>query len=138
MAKLTKPTNAKALATFCSKVAAEKIANDIVVMDLTNYETAPADFFVICSSDSANQSIAITDFLLRQSKNVGLDKPKVEGDIVADWILIDFFDVVVHIMLKEIRNFYQLEKLWKDAVFYKFNEETSKLKKVTVKETQTN
>jgi len=138
VAKLTKPTNAKALATFCSKVAAEKIANDIVVMDLTNYETAPADFFVICSSDSVNQSIAITDFLLRQSKNVGLDKPKVEGDIVADWILIDFFDVVVHIMLKEIRNFYQLEKLWKDAVFYKFNEETSKLKKVTVKETQTN
>jgi ribosome-associated protein len=102
-------------------------------MDLTNYETAPTDFFVICSSDSANQSIAITDFLLRQSKNVGLDRPKVEGDIVADWILIDFFDVVVHIMLKEIRNFYQLEKLWKDAIFYEFNVETSKLKKETAR-----
>ena len=134
MPKLTKPTNAKALATFCSKIAAEKIASDIIVMDLTNYDTAPADFFVICSSDSVNQSTAIADFMLRNSRNVGLDRPKIEGDTVADWILIDFFDVVVHIMLKEIRNFYRLEKLWNEATFYKFNIETSKLNKATAKE----
>jgi len=131
MAKLTKPKNSKALATFCAKVAAEKIALDIVVMDLTNYENASTDFFVICGSDSENQSRAIADFLLRQAKNVGLEKPKTEGDTVADWILIDFFDVVVHIMLTHIRDYYNIEKLWNDATFYKFNIETSKLNKVS-------
>jgi ribosome-associated protein len=129
VAKLTKPNNSKALATFCAKVAAEKIATDITVMDLTNYENSPTDFFVICSSDTEIQSKAITDFLLRQSKNVGLEKPKVEGDTVGDWILIDFFDVVMHIMLTDIRNYYKIEKLWSEATFYKFNIETSKLNK---------
>ena len=131
MAKLTKPKTPKTLAIFCAKIAAEKIAADITVMDLTKYENASTDFFVICSSDSENQSKAIVDFLLRQAKNAGLDKPKVEGDIVADWILIDFFDVVFHIMLRHIRDYYQIEKLWNEATFYKFNSETSKLNKST-------
>jgi ribosome-associated protein len=130
VAKLTKPKDSKALATFCAKIAAEKIATNIIVMDLANYETAPTDFFVICSSDSENQSRAIADFLLRQTKNVGLSKPKVEGDTVGDWILIDFFDVVMHVMLTHIRDYYEIEKLWSDAIFYKFNIETSKLNKV--------
>jgi len=133
MNKLTKPKNSKQLATFCAKNAAAKIASEIIVMDLTKYETAPTDYFVICSSDSANQSKAITDFLLRQTKTVGLEKPKVEGEEIADWILIDFFDVVFHIMLTEIRDYYKIENLWNEATFYQFNPETSKLNKLKIK-----
>lgn len=137
MSKITKPRDAKSLSTFCAKIAAEKIASDIIVMDLTNYETPPTDFFVICSSDSENQSQSIVNLLQRQAKDVGLTKPKVEGDTVGDWILADFFDVVMHIMLKNIRSYYKIEKLWNDAIFYKFNLETSKLNKMTEKEIET-
>jgi ribosome-associated protein len=134
MAKIKTPQNSKALATFCAKIAAEKIASDIIVMDLENYETSPADFFVICSSDSENQSRAIADFIMRESKNASIPKPKIEGDISGDWILIDYFDVVLHVMLRQVRSYYKIENLWKDATFHKFNSETSKLNKATFEE----
>jgi ribosome-associated protein len=130
VSKISTPKNSKALATLCAKLASEKIASNIIVMDMANYDTAPADFFVLCSSDSVNQSNAITDFVLRQTKSAGVDKPKVEGDGVGDWILIDFFDVVMHVMLNDIRNYYQIEKLWSEAITYQFNVETNKLNKI--------
>jgi ribosomal silencing factor RsfS len=66
---------------------------------------------------------------MRNAKSAGISKPRVEGDETSDWILIDFFDVVVHIMNKESREFYKIEQLWNEAVFYKFNSETGKFRK---------
>jgi ribosome-associated protein len=127
--KISTPKDAKELAKFVAKLANEKIAGNIVVMDLTGYDTPPADFFVICSTDSDNQSQAILDFVLRQSKSAGVDKPKVEGESSGDWILIDFFDVVMHVMLAPIREYYNIEELWKDATFHLLNPETGRLGK---------
>ncbi|MBQ6268568.1 MAG: ribosome silencing factor, partial [Bacteroidetes bacterium] len=75
-------------------------------------------------------SLAIVDELLQKTKQVGLTRPRVEGLNNAEWILLDYFDVVVHVMLKPIRSFYKIEKLWADAKFYKFNAETEKLNKL--------
>ena len=130
MNKITKPKNSKSLVTFCSKIAADKIAENIIAIDLRKIENATTDFFLLCSTDSVNQSQAILDAILRQSKNAKISKPRVEGETNADWILIDFFDVVVHIMLKPIREYYDIEKLWAEGVFYQYNETTGKLNKL--------
>lgn len=130
MTKQKAPTTSKALALFCTKILQDKLAEDIVILELTDIESSPAEFFVICSSNSDPQSLAIVDELLQKTKQVGLTRPRVEGLNNAEWILLDYFDVVVHVMLKPIRSFYKIEKLWADAKFYKFNAETEKLNKL--------
>lgn len=125
----------KQLATACAKWAADKIASNITVMDIALYDTAPCDFFVICSADSANQAQAIADIILRQAKNNKLAKPNCEGTEECEWILLDFFDVVVHIMLPDVRAYYNIEKLWQNATFFQLNPKSGRLiKQPTVKD----
>lgn len=133
MSKIIKPKGSPSLAKICGLIALDKLAKKILLLDLRKIETAPADFFVICSSDSDIQSRAITDEILKRIKNFKLPKPHVEGEENANWILIDFFDVVVHIMLENTRKFYQLEKLWSDAKFSIINEDGA-IKKFNIKE----
>lgn len=122
MAKIGKPRTSKGLATFTAKIADEKLAEDIVVMDLTDIETAPTDYFMICTCNSDVQVESVTNSILRKCKEVGIDKPKSEGMESKEWVLLDFFNVVVHIMIKNSREFYKIEKLWADAKFFKLNE----------------
>ncbi|MFP4368656.1 MAG: ribosome silencing factor [Candidatus Kapaibacterium sp.] len=122
MAKYGKPRSAKGLATFCARVADDKLATNIVLMNLSKIETAPADFFVMCSCDSDTQVRAVADEIIRQAKQTGLDKPNMEGAEAGEWILLDFFDVVVHVMLTGKRKYYNLEKLWGDASFMVLND----------------
>ena len=127
--KTIKINSSKSLATICAKLSSEKIASDILVLDLKEHSTSPADYFVICSTDSSNQSKAILDLILRQVKSAGVSKPRVEGEQNGEWILIDFFDVVVHIMLTPIREYYSIEKIWENAIIYQLNETTGRLNK---------
>lgn len=117
MAKLGKPRSSKGLALFTAKCADEKLAKEIIIIDLNKIESAPADYFVVCATDSDVQSRAIVDEVIRQCHETGMTKPKIEGLETSTWILLDFFDVVVHIMLQRSRDFYKLEKLWGDASF---------------------
>ncbi|HPI20443.1 MAG TPA: ribosome silencing factor [Candidatus Kapabacteria bacterium] len=121
--KRGKPRTAKGLAALCANLADEKIASDILIMDLSHIESSPADYFVMCSSDSDIQCRAIAEHIAVECKQLGVQIPKVEGAENAKWILLDFFDVVVHIMLKDIRKFYKLENLWGDSKFFQLNEE---------------
>ncbi len=74
------------------------------------------DYFVICHGSSSRQALAIADAIEDRLFDAGRRKPKhVEGRRVADWILMDFFDVVVHVFVDEKREFYGLERLWGDA-----------------------
>lgn len=123
MIKIGKPKTTKGLAIFCAKIAVDKIAEDVLILDLTKIESAPTDFFVICSCNSDTQIWALTESINQKCKEFGIEKPKVEGLTGSYWVLLDFFDVVMHIMLPEARNFYQLEKLWGDAKFYALDEE---------------
>ena len=75
-----------------------------------------ADFFIICEASNPNQLRAIADFVEEDVKNKAGEVPyKHEGRQAQQWILIDYVNIVVHIMLPEPRKFYQLEEMWSDA-----------------------
>jgi ribosome-associated protein len=123
VAKIGKPQTSKGLAVMCARVAEDKLAKDVLILDLKKIETAPSDFFVLCSCDSVNQMKAVVDAVEMKCVEVGIKRPKVEGFDGSIWMLLDFFDVVVHVMLKEAREYYKLEKLWGDAQFIVLTED---------------
>ncbi len=128
--KIVKPRSTKGTSTFAAQIANEKIASDIVIADLTKIENAPTDYFVFCSCDSDTQMRAIVDEVRKKTSEYNMPNPKFEGLENAYWIIVDFFDVVMHVMLKEARDYYQIEKIWGDATFTKMTEKgtLSKLK----------
>jgi ribosome-associated protein len=94
----------------------EKKASAIVKLSLENLPNSITDYFIICHAASRPQVEAIADSVEAEVKKaVGLNPIHREGFENAEWILLDYFDVVVHIFQEEARNYYQLEKLWADA-----------------------
>lgn len=89
-------------------------AEDIVALDLRGL-TIIADFFVICTGNSSIQIRSITDRVEDRMRDHGFRKLRKEGYQEATWILLDYGDVVVHIMAAEQRAFYQLEAFWSEA-----------------------
>ena len=86
-------------------------AEDVVEIDLRG-KSEMADYMVICSGRSSRQVTAISEKLVdRLKEELGL-VCKVEGKDVGDWVLIDAGDVIVHVFRPEVREFYQLEKMW--------------------------
>ena len=75
-----------------------------------------ADHFIICSATSKRHANALADKVIRRVKKNGVWPLGVESDTGAEWILIDLHDIIVHIMLPEVRDFYDLEKLWECAL----------------------
>lgn len=95
----------------------DKKAKDIVIMDLQDIEHAITNYFVICHGTSRPQLEAIADGVIDRTLGKFGAKPwHREGFENAEWILLDYIDVVVHIFRDDRRSFYQLEKLWADAV----------------------
>ncbi len=90
-------------------------AEDIISIDLAD-KTTIADYMVIASARSARQVAAMTDHLLRKLKDAGLGHCQVEGLPQADWVLIDAGDIIVHLFRPEVRTFYNLEKMWAQAM----------------------
>ena len=81
------------------------------------YHEAVADFFIVCEAGSTTQVRAIADFIETEVKEKCDEVPyKHEGRQVLQWVIIDYINVVVHIMLPETRRFYKLEEMWSDAV----------------------
>ncbi|CEN54320.1 ribosome silencing factor [Capnocytophaga canis] len=98
----------------------EKVkGTDITIMDLREIENSVCDYFVLCNGSSNTQVSAISGAVQRVvSQAEGHVKPwHVEGGMNAEWILIDYVDVVVHIFQKRIREHYDIEGLWGDAKF---------------------
>ncbi|MGB1088958.1 MAG: ribosome silencing factor [Alphaproteobacteria bacterium] len=86
-------------------------AEDIVAIDLIG-KTSLADHMVIATGRSSRQVSALCHKLVDRVKAAGFDRPLVEGDSTADWIIVDTGDVIVHLFRPEVRDFYNLEKLW--------------------------
>lgn len=86
---------------------------DIVALDVTR-ATSITDFMVIASGTSNRHVRALVDNVLESSKARGIASHGVEGRGASDWVLLDLGDVVVHVMRKEAREFYDLERLWSD------------------------
>ena len=95
--------------------AQEKNADNLVVLDLRQCESF-TDFFVICSGRSPRQVTAIVESIEARLKTTGDRPTHVEGYRLANWVLIDHFDFIVHVFTPETRDFYSLEKLWGNAV----------------------
>jgi ribosome-associated protein len=92
-------------------------AKDIVILDLQDIDHAITNYFIICHGSSKPQLEAIADSIIEKTVRKFKAKPwHKEGFENAEWILLDYVDVVVHIFKEDKRNFYQLEKLWADAV----------------------
>ena len=86
-------------------------AEDIVSIDLSG-KSAIADHMVIANGRSQRQVAALADYVLKGIKETGFKGASVQGLEQADWVLIDAGDVIVHIFRPEVRNFYNLDKLW--------------------------
>lgn len=89
----------------------ESKAEDVVSIDITG-KSALGDHMVVASGRSSRHVTAICDQLLRDLKNTGLGGAKVEGLAQGDWVLIDTGDIIIHVFRPEIRDFYNLEKMW--------------------------
>ena len=94
--------------------AGEKKAQDIVVLKLTAI-TEFTDYFIICTGNSTRQTQAIADEVTQKLKARGLRPLNLEGYQAGKWILIDFGAFVFHVFTENSRNFYDLERLWRDA-----------------------
>lgn len=94
----------------------EKKGENIVSLDLKKINEAVADFFIICEAGSQPQVRAIADHVEYLVKTECDDSPyHKEGLQAQQWVLIDYVNVVVHVMLRENREFYKLEEMWSDA-----------------------
>jgi ribosome-associated protein len=118
--RLTK--NSKILKTIIHAIQ-EKKGENIVSLDLRKIPEAVADFFVICEATNNTQLKAIADFIEEDVKlKCGEPPYKHEGRQAQQWILIDYVNVVVHVMLPEPRKFYRLEEMWSDAAVTEHND----------------
>ena len=101
----------------------EKKGENVISLDLRKIPEAVADFFIICEANNPSLLKAIADEVEHEVKERCAESAyKHEGRQAQQWILIDYVNVVVHIMLPEPRKFYQLEEMWSDAVSTEHNE----------------
>ncbi|WP_040197493.1 ribosome silencing factor [Candidatus Soleaferrea massiliensis] len=91
-----------------------KKAVDIKTIDIQDLSIL-SDYFVVCSGTSSTQVKALADEVEDQLAALGIEPKRVEGYQTATWILLDYYEVIVHIFFTETRDFYQLERLWADG-----------------------
>ena len=113
----TRIEKARELAEFCIKCAEDKIAENPVILPLGE-NSSIADFFVVATANSEPHLNALAGYIERQVREVYQLRKLSAGDDSASggWALIDFGDVIVHLMLPEIREKYQLETLWGERI----------------------
>lgn len=112
--RLTK--NSKLVKTIINAIQ-EKKGENIISLDLRKVNEAVADFFIICEASNQPQVRAIAEFVEHEMKTKCDEYPyRHEGLKNLQWVLIDYVNVVVHVMLPETRKFYKLEEMWSDAV----------------------
>lgn len=92
--------------------------HDVLLLDLRDIENTVCDYFIICNGTSNTQVNAIVGSIQKTVSKAIHDKPwHVEGQDNAEWVLMDYVNVVVHVFQKQIREFYDIEGLWGDAKF---------------------
>ncbi|CAN5344027.1 hypothetical protein BH20ACT24_BH20ACT24_10730 [soil metagenome] len=101
-------------ALLAARAASSKQGSDILVLDVREVITI-TDYFVIISASSDRQVSTIGEEIVRALKEAGVRPVRREGEAGARWLLLDFVDFVVHVFHEEEREFYGLERLWRDA-----------------------
>jgi ribosome-associated protein len=113
-ARAAAPDPSRPTALAIAHAGLDKLAEDVTVLDVRGL-TSYADYFVLMTADSDRQAGAIADHVEQTMKEQGVSKVGVEGYEGGRWILVDYGDVVAHVMNRESRGFYDLEGLWADA-----------------------
>ena len=114
--------NSKIFKTIIAAIQ-EKKGENIISLDLRKIHEAVADFFIICEANNQPQIRALAEFVEKEiKKKCGENPYRHEGLQNLSWVLIDYVNVVVHIMLPETRKFYKLEEMWSDAVSEEHND----------------
>jgi ribosome-associated protein len=110
------PLNAEEKGLLVVEAIKAKKGHQIVTIDLSKVEHSICDRFIICHGESTTQVSAIADSIEKELKEkAGIRAHHVEGLQNSQWVLIDLFDVLVHVFLEEFRSFYRLEELWADG-----------------------
>ena len=111
---LAAPANSEEMARLIASIASDKLAEDIVALDLRPL-VSYTDFMIVMTGRNVRQTKAIHDELREAIKRVGEVPSRVEGVEESDWILLDYLGCVVHIFTPELRDRYRLEQLWGEA-----------------------
>ncbi len=123
-------TASEMLVSIAAEGVFEKKGENVIQIDLRGIKNAVADFFLICHGTSRTQVEAIADSVQAEVKKAtGLNVWKKEGMENAEWILLDYVDVVVHIFQETSRKYYRLEELWADAGIESLTQEVIKPKR---------
>jgi ribosome-associated protein len=107
--------DSKQLALLCRELADNKKAENIVILEVRELSSV-TDYFVICTGTSEPHLRAIVDEITEKLRQEHAVRPRaMDGTLQTAWVVLDFFDVIVHVMRAEIRDHYDLEGLWGDA-----------------------
>lgn len=101
-------------AIFISQAAKDKKAEEVLVLEVEDL-TSLADFFIFASGESERQVRGLASFIEKSMATRYQTNPVIEGKETANWILLDYGDIIVHIFRSDIRQYYALEKMWADA-----------------------
>ena len=94
----------------------DKKGKDITLISLKEIEGSLFDYYIVRTGNSPSHIDSITDAIEQEIKqSVGLNPKRIEGLQNCQWVLLDYFDVIIHVMLEETRDFYKIEQMWKDA-----------------------
>lgn len=124
-----KTTNTEQLHNIVVEALLDKKGKNVVSLDLRAIKDTPSQYFVIAHGDSTTQVNALYDSVIKATKEEGHKAYHTEGGVGAEWMIVDFVDVTVHIFYREKRDFYALEELWNDAVRTDHEESTLKPEK---------
>lgn len=106
--------NVKELVKLACKALEDKKATELTVIDISELSVV-ADYFIIASAENIRQTGALCDNVEETLGRAGYTCRQIEGRAAANWILMDYNDVIIHIFDKENRLFYDIERIWKDG-----------------------
>ncbi len=117
-----KQSNADALITTVIEGIEDVKGKDIKILDLRELDNTVCDYFIICEGSSNTQVNAIVNSIQKKVSKTIQDNPwHIEGQDNAEWVLMDYVNVVVHVFQKHIREYYDIESLWGDAKLTTFD-----------------
>jgi len=118
---VTATPRAVEFATAAATAASDKLATDIVILDVSE-PLVITDVFVLASASNDRQVRAVVDAIEESLRELGAKPLRREGHQEGRWVLLDFGDIVVHVQHAEEREFYRLERLWKDCPVIEFDD----------------
>ena len=118
-------SRARELVVAAAEAASDKLADDILAFDVSD-QLVITDAFVICSAGNDRQVSAIVDGVEERLRTLGAKPVRREGERENRWVLLDYVDIIVHIQHAEARQYYSLERLWKDCPTVQLPEEVQR------------